>query len=318
MPVDVVRALARRAAQGRRGPLRATSACSRSPLYPQLVERFDLPVDKGALVQVVQPTAARPTRPGIRGGNDDDPLPGPRVRDGRRHHHRHRRDSRSTTPTTCPRRSSSYDPGQKVTLRCSATARSATVERQARRAAACSAAAYPMRELVRDLAHGAARDRAAASSGRTPGARTRATGAGGDVTFAIDAEAEAFTRGVPGRATRRRWPSTRRTAGWSRPAARPSACSSSTRSTARGRRSPGSRPPACRVALAPLGDGEPTMGDVDVGCVVEIKSRRVVRSPSAARAAERRAGRASREHGPRPDVLGLRLPRPARRARWSR
>src|SRR5437763_610749 len=26
------------------------------------------------------------------------------------------------------------------------------------------------------------------------------------------------------------------------------------------------------VALAPLGDGEPTMGDVEVGCVVEIKS----------------------------------------------
>ncbi len=26
------------------------------------------------------------------------------------------------------------------------------------------------------------------------------------------------------------------------------------------------------VALAPLGDGEPTMADVSVGCVVEIKS----------------------------------------------
>ena len=66
------------------------------------------------------------------------------------------------------------------------------------------------------------------------------------------------------------------------------------------------------VALAPLGDGEPTMGDVVAGRVVEIKSGEWF-------AAERGAGcRASRpialsaEHRPRAAVLGLRLHAPAR------
>ena len=67
------------------------------------------------------------------------------------------------------------------------------------------------------------------------------------------------------------------------------------------------------VALAPLGDGEPTMADVEVGCVVEIKSRRLV--PGGPRRGGRRldaAGRAERRTvDVAPDVLGIRVPGPA-------
>ena len=65
------------------------------------------------------------------------------------------------------------------------------------------------------------------------------------------------------------------------------------------------------VALAPIGDGAPTMADVEIGCVVEIKSGDwylahpgVGGRVDAARAAQRR-------RGCQPHVLGLRLPRPA-------
>ena len=55
-------------------------------------------------------------------------------------------------------------------------------------------------------------------------------------------------------------------------------------------------------------DGEPTMGDVEAGCVVEIKSGPRVRRRARRRA---RAGAAlSAQRGPLADVLGLRAARP--------
>ena len=48
------------------------------------------------------------------------------------------------------------------------------------------------------------------------------------------------------------------------------------------------------VAAAPLGDGEPTMGDVDFGCVVEIKSGAVFAGRARGRRRDPRADGASR------------------------
>ena len=66
------------------------------------------------------------------------------------------------------------------------------------------------------------------------------------------------------------------------------------------------------VALAPLRDGEPTMADVELGCVIEIKSGDwylAVRGGGV----ELDAGRCalSRDADVGPDVLVLRVPRPA-------
>ncbi len=125
------------------------------------------------------------------------------------------------------------------------------------------------RELVLDLAL-ALRERVLPELGSVAGRSVLGGGAGGDVTFAVDEMAE----GVLEEFVARRAP---RTAFYSED---------------RGLVAPGdavdvlvvdpidgTRPAmaglesACvAVALAPLGDGEPTMGDVEVGCVVEIKS----------------------------------------------
>jgi myo-inositol-1(or 4)-monophosphatase len=122
-----------------------------------------------------------------------------------------------------------------------------------------------MRGIAADLAH-ALREIVAPRLGS--GRAHAGTSAGGDVTFAIDAEAEAFLEGwvaanAPGVAF---YSEDRGMVGegdWvlivdpidgTRPALAglEAACTS--------------------VALAPLGDGEPTMGDVVEGAVVEIKS----------------------------------------------
>jgi myo-inositol-1(or 4)-monophosphatase len=105
-----------------------------------------------------------------------------------------------------------------------------------------------------------------AHAGRAPGA----AGAGGDVTFAIDAaaerELEAF---VSARAPRLAFYSEDR--GLVAPADATHVLLvdpiDGTRPAMAGLES------ACvAVALAPLGDGDPTMADVEIGCVVEIKS----------------------------------------------
>ena len=71
------------------------------------------------------------------------------------------------------------------------------------------------------------------------------------------------------------------------------------------------------VAAAPL-DGEPTMGDVTAACVVEIPSGQVFLAERGAGLVEGPPVRLSAQRAPGPDVLDLRLPRPARRARSPR
>ena len=127
-----------------------------------------------------------------------------------------------------------------------------------------------MRGIAADLAH-ALREIVVPRLGAEDGRAHARESAGGDVTFAIDAEAEAF---------RERWVAA-------------NAPTVAFYSEDRGMVSPGgsadwvlvvdpidgTRPAlagleaACTsVALAPLGDGEPAMGDVVEGAVVEIKS----------------------------------------------
>ena len=125
------------------------------------------------------------------------------------------------------------------------------------------------RQLVLDLAL-ALRERVLPSLGSVAGRSVVGEGAGGDVTFAVDEIAEAFLEEfVALRAPR--------TAFYSEDRGLVSVDDAvdvlivdpidGTRPAMAGLES------ACvAVALAPLGDGAPTMGDVSVGCVVEIKS----------------------------------------------
>jgi myo-inositol-1(or 4)-monophosphatase len=128
-----------------------------------------------------------------------------------------------------------------------------------------------VRRVVSDLAH-ALREIVLPRLGAAGGRAHARESVGGDVTFAIDAEAEAFL------------------AGWVAAHAPQMAFYSEDRGMVTpGEGDPefvlivdpidGTRPAlagleaACTsVALAPLGAGEPTMGDVVAGCVVEIKS----------------------------------------------
>jgi myo-inositol-1(or 4)-monophosphatase len=128
-----------------------------------------------------------------------------------------------------------------------------------------------VRQVAFDLAH-ALREIVLPRLGAMDGRAHARESAGGDVTFAIDAEAEEFL------------------AGWVAAHAPQMAFYSEDRGmVAPGDGDPefvlivdpidGTRPAlagfeaACTsVALAPLGDGAPTMGDVVAGCVVEIKS----------------------------------------------
>jgi myo-inositol-1(or 4)-monophosphatase len=124
-----------------------------------------------------------------------------------------------------------------------------------------------MRGIAADLAH-ALREIVAPRLGAEDGRAHARESVGGDVTFAIDAEAEAFLEGwvaanAPGVAFYSEDRGMVGAGDWvlvvdpidgTRPALAglEAACTS--------------------VALAPLGDGEPTMGDVVEGAVVEIKS----------------------------------------------
>jgi myo-inositol-1(or 4)-monophosphatase len=125
------------------------------------------------------------------------------------------------------------------------------------------------RQLVLELAL-ELRERVLPSLGSVAGRSVVRGGAGGDVTFAVDEIAEAFLEEF----VARRAPSM---AFYSEDRGLVSADGAGdvlivdpidgTRPAMAGLES------ACvAVALAPLGDGDPRMGDVSVGCVVEIKS----------------------------------------------
>jgi myo-inositol-1(or 4)-monophosphatase len=130
-----------------------------------------------------------------------------------------------------------------------------------------------VRGIAADLAH-ALREIVVPRLGAEDGRAHARASAGGDVTFAIDAEAEAFLEGwVAAHAPTVAFYSEDRGMVKSDPA-HPDAewvlvvdPIDGTRPALAGLEA------ACTsVALAPLGDGEPTMGDVVEGAVVEIKS----------------------------------------------
>jgi myo-inositol-1(or 4)-monophosphatase len=127
-----------------------------------------------------------------------------------------------------------------------------------------------VRSLVVDLAT-ALREEVAPELGRHSGREHVAAGAGGDVTFAIDERAEAFMeRFLAERAPDVAFYSEDR--GLVTPAGDPQWVLvvdpiDGTRPAMAGFEA------ACvSVALAPLGGGDPRLGDVTVGCVIEIKS----------------------------------------------
>jgi myo-inositol-1(or 4)-monophosphatase len=125
------------------------------------------------------------------------------------------------------------------------------------------------RELVFELAL-ALRERVLPSLGSHAGRAVAGGGAGGDVTFAVDEEAEQLLEEfVASRAPRMAFYSEDR--GLVAPGDADHVLVvdpiDGTRPAMAGLES------ACvAVALAPLGDGEPTMADVELGCVVEIKT----------------------------------------------
>jgi myo-inositol-1(or 4)-monophosphatase len=129
-----------------------------------------------------------------------------------------------------------------------------------------------MRSVVLELAT-ALREEVEPELGQHAGREHAGAGAGGDVTFAIDERAEAFMeRFLAERAPDVAFYSEDR--GLVTPAGDPEWVLivdpiDGTRPAMAGLEA------ACvSVALAPLGDGDPTIGDVTIGCVVEIKSGR--------------------------------------------
>jgi myo-inositol-1(or 4)-monophosphatase len=126
-----------------------------------------------------------------------------------------------------------------------------------------------MQDLVLELAL-RLRERVVPELGSHAGRARGATGVGGDVTFAIDdiaeRELEAF---VSERAPRLAFYSEDRGL-----VAPPDATHVLLVDPIDGTRPAMAGLESCcvAVALAPLGDGAPTMGDVEIGCVVEIKS----------------------------------------------
>jgi myo-inositol-1(or 4)-monophosphatase len=114
------------------------------------------------------------------------------------------------------------------------------------------------------------RERVAPELGSHAGRAFAGGGAGGDVTFAVDELAESLLEEfVAERAPRMAFYSEDRGLVSSPEATHVLVVDpiDGTRPAIAGLES------ACvAVALAPLGDGDPTMGDVEVGCVVEIKS----------------------------------------------
>jgi myo-inositol-1(or 4)-monophosphatase len=126
-----------------------------------------------------------------------------------------------------------------------------------------------MRELVAELALGL-REHVLPHLGSHAGRDHLQTGTGGDVTFAIDEEAEAYLeRFLAEKAPNVAYYSEDRGM-----VGTPAAEAVLLVDPIDGTRPAMAGLESCCVAVAaaPLGDGAPTMADVDVGCVVEIKS----------------------------------------------
>jgi myo-inositol-1(or 4)-monophosphatase len=129
-----------------------------------------------------------------------------------------------------------------------------------------------MRELVMELALGL-REHVLPHLGSHAGRAHLQAGIGGDVTFAIDEEAEIFLeRFLAEHDTNVAYYSEDR--GLVMPAASSSPSSVLLVDPVDGTRPAMAGLESCCVAVAaaPLGDGIPVMGDVEVGCVTEIKS----------------------------------------------
>ena len=126
-----------------------------------------------------------------------------------------------------------------------------------------------MKELVLELAL-ALRERVLPLLGAHAGRTAAGAGAGGDITFAIDSLAEEFlAEFISERAPRMAFYSEDRGLVFDSDATHVLVVDpiDGTRPAMAGLES------ACvAVALAPLGDGEPTMADLLYGCVVEIKA----------------------------------------------
>ncbi len=162
--------------------------------------------------------------------------------------------------------------------------------------------------LVRDLGL-RLRERVLPELGSHAGRAHAGDGAGGDITFAVDAVAEeSLAEFLAERAPRVAFYSEDRGLVADGDATEVLVVDpiDGTRPALAGLES------ACvAVALAPLGDGDPTMGDVSAGCVVEIKSgdwflaargQGLMEAPGPCPA--------EREHRPAANVLELRVPRP--------
>ena len=140
-----------------------------------------------------------------------------------------------------------------------------------------------MRELVVELALGL-REHVLPFLGAHAGRAHVQAGAGGDVTFAIDSEAEQLPRALPGRAGARRRLLLGGPRTWSSPPAGSPDVGSCVVDPIDGTRPAlaGFESSCVSVAAAPLGDGDPAMGDVDSACVAEIKSGALVRGRAGA------------------------------------
>jgi myo-inositol-1(or 4)-monophosphatase len=135
-----------------------------------------------------------------------------------------------------------------------------------------------MRELVAELALGL-REHVLPHLGSHAGRAHHQTGIGGDVTFAIDEEAEAYlerflAERAPGAAYYSEDRGLVMPAPSEHPAFPPKEMPVLLVDPIDGTRPAMAGLESCCVAVAaaPLGDGAPVMGDVEVGCVVEIKS----------------------------------------------
>jgi myo-inositol-1(or 4)-monophosphatase len=152
-----------------------------------------------------------------------------------------------------------------------------------------------MRELVAELALGL-REHVLPHLGSHAGRAHHQTGIGGDVTFAIDEEAEAYLeRFLAEKASGVAYYSEDRGL-----VGTDSADTVLLVDPIDGTRPAMAGLESCCVAVAaaPLGDSDPTMGDVEVGCVVEIKSGTTF-------VAERGAGVQIRTADGRPTAAGL-------------